>query len=84
MMPKINPMMVGEWKERRIGIHVFRLKDFSSRSYNDSTSTNQPKIRIQFKYDNGKLFVMVRYAKNLVRHISLLPIDHHFSLAIDQ
>ena len=43
-------------------------KDFSlSRSYNDLTSINQPKIRIQLKYDNGKLFVMVRYANNLVR-----------------
>jgi len=39
--------------------------DFSSRSYNDSSSTNQPKIRIQLKYDHGKLFVMVRYANNL-------------------
>jgi hypothetical protein len=37
-----------------------------SSSY-DPSSTNQPRIRIQFKYDNGKLFVMVRYATNLVR-----------------
>ncbi len=40
-------------------------EDFSS----DSSSTNQPKIRIQLKYDNGKLFVMVRYANNLVRKL---------------
>lgn len=75
MMPKINPMMVGERQE--FGLRFFCLKDFSSRSYNDSTSTNQPKIRIQFKHDNGKLFVMVRYAKNLVRHISFLPINRY-------
>jgi len=45
------------------------FKDFSSRSHYDSSPslTNQPKIRIQLKYDNGKLFVMVRYANNLVR-----------------
>ena len=43
------------------------LKDFSSRSHFDSSSNNQAKIRIQLKYDNGKLFVMVRYANNLVR-----------------
>ncbi|CAF3475281.1 unnamed protein product [Rotaria sordida] len=39
--------------------------DFSSRLAHDSSSNNRPKIRIQLKYDNGKLFVMVRYANNL-------------------
>lgn len=39
--------------------------DFANRSSTDSSSINQPKVRIQLKYDNGKLFVMVRYATNL-------------------
>ena len=40
---------------------------FANRSSTDLSSNNQPKIRIQLKYDSGKLFVMVRYATNLVR-----------------
>ncbi|CAF2498600.1 unnamed protein product [Rotaria sp. Silwood2] len=41
------------------------IDDFSSHFSHDSSSNNRPKIRIQLKYDNGKLFVMVRYANNL-------------------
>lgn len=41
------------------------IDEFSSRSLFDSSSVNQPKVRIQLKYDHGKLFIMVRYATNL-------------------
>ena len=54
-------------KKRRT--FFFISKDYSSRSHLDSSSNNQAKIRIQLKYDNGTLFVMVRYATNLVRKI---------------
>ncbi|CAF0889442.1 unnamed protein product [Adineta steineri] len=39
--------------------------DFSSRSIYEPPSNNHAKIRLQLKYDSGKLFVMVRYANNL-------------------
>jgi hypothetical protein len=68
MMQKKNLLMVknSSFKNRSISFSV--LKDFSSRSSHfDSSSNNQAKLRIQLKYDNGKLFVMVRYANNLVR-----------------
>ncbi len=51
---------------------LFLLKDFLSRSVYESSSNNQAKIRLQLKYDNGKLFVMVRYANNLVKRNTLL------------
>jgi hypothetical protein len=51
---------------------LFLLKDFLSRSVYESSSNNQAKIRLQLKYDNGKLFVMVRYANNLVKTNTLL------------
>ncbi len=61
-MRKKNLLMVKfEFDEQFLCFSI--SQDFSS----DSSSTNQPKIRIQLKYDNGKLFVMVRYANNLVR-----------------
>ncbi|CAF4458276.1 unnamed protein product [Rotaria socialis] len=39
--------------------------EFSSRLPYDASPNNQPKIRVQLKYDSGKLFVMVRYANSL-------------------
>jgi len=51
---------------------LFLLKDFLSHSVYESSSNNQAKIRLQLKYDNGKLFVMVRYANNLVKTNTLL------------
>lgn len=47
-------------------IRLFFFQELSTRSSYDTPSNNQPKIRVQLKYDNGKLFVMVRYANNLV------------------
>ncbi|UJR21159.1 hypothetical protein I4U23_024258 [Adineta vaga] len=35
------------------------------RTSNDPLGNNQPKIRLRLKYDNKKLFVMVRHASNL-------------------
>jgi len=51
---------------------LFFLNDFLFRSVYESSSNNQAKIRLQLKYDNGKLFVMVRYANNLVKRNMLL------------
>ena len=40
-----------------------RILELTSRSSSDFSS----KIRLQLKYDDGKLFVMIRHASNLVR-----------------
>ncbi|CAF4350670.1 unnamed protein product [Rotaria sp. Silwood2] len=40
-------------------------EELSPRSSQISSTNNQSKIRIQLKYDNGKLFVMARHANNL-------------------
>ena len=54
----------------------FPFAEFSSRAFYDSSTANQPKIRIQLKYDQGKLFIMVRYATNLVgTHVFLLSLS---------
>jgi hypothetical protein len=58
--------------------------DISPRSSYDSST----KIRIQLKYDNEKLFVMVRHANNLVTRIIFLMSFYIFnrciSLAIEK
>jgi hypothetical protein len=65
MMQKKNLLMVN-FDSIKKQLEIL-FSDFSSRSHFDASSNNQAKIRIQLKYDNGKLFVMVRYANNLVR-----------------
>lgn len=60
-------MMVGILPKNNLLSHLLSIIDFSSRSMYDNPSNSQAKIRIQLKYDSGKLFVMVRYANNLVR-----------------
>ena len=70
--------MMIDWEEKGEFLFLF-CKDSSSRAYNESTGANQPKIRLQFKYDNGKLFVMVRYATNLVSLLIFIDIKYSFS-----